>query len=270
MAFLLAPAEEIRAVTVVPMFWPMMMGTAALKVTAPVEDKACRMPTAAEEDCRIAVSTAPATTPNRGLVKARNRSMNHSSPARGLMEVDMVFMPAIRMAKPIMILPTPRLRSLPSMYIQMPMKPRMGLQALGLSIWVTKLSPSRPDRDRSQPVTVVPMLAPMMTPMAWCSCIRPELTKPTAMTVVAPLDWITAVTTRPSSRPLMGEEVILLRMPCSLLPAVCSRALPIMSMPYRNMAMPPIRLNTLKMLILGKPSVLLFFFSAEPLGSVLP
>ena len=28
-AFLLAPAEEISAVTVVPMFWPMMMGTAA-------------------------------------------------------------------------------------------------------------------------------------------------------------------------------------------------------------------------------------------------
>ena len=29
LAFLLAPAEEISAVTVVPMFWPMMMGTAA-------------------------------------------------------------------------------------------------------------------------------------------------------------------------------------------------------------------------------------------------
>ncbi len=28
LAFLLAPAEEISAVTVVPMFWPMMMGMA--------------------------------------------------------------------------------------------------------------------------------------------------------------------------------------------------------------------------------------------------
>lgn len=29
LSILLAPAEEISAVTVVPMFWPMMMGTAA-------------------------------------------------------------------------------------------------------------------------------------------------------------------------------------------------------------------------------------------------
>ena len=48
----------------------------------------------------------------------------------------------------------------------MPMKPRMGAQALGLSIRTRKESPSRPERDISQLVTVVPMLAPMMTPMA--------------------------------------------------------------------------------------------------------
>ena len=102
---------------------------------------------------------------------------------------------------------------------------------MGFSIWMAKESPSRPESESSQPVTVVPMLAPMMTPMAWCSSIRPELTKPTAITVVAPLDWITAVITMPSSSPRTGLAVILERMPCSLLPAVCSRALPMRSMP---------------------------------------
>ena len=79
------------------------------------------------------------------------------------------------------------------------------------------------------------------------------------MTVVAPLDWITAVTAMPSSSPRMGLAVILDKIPCNLLPAVCSRALPIRSIPYRNMAMPPIRVNTLKMLIPGYTSILSYF-----------
>ena len=92
--------------------------------------------------------------------------MNHGSSASGDMAWDIVFMPAIKMAKPSIILPTPRLRSLPIIYIQMPIKPRIGLQALGFIIWVMKLSPSRPDSDSSQPVTVVPTFAPIMTLMA--------------------------------------------------------------------------------------------------------
>ena len=36
LAFLLAPMPESRAVTQVPMFWPMIRGMAALKVTTPV------------------------------------------------------------------------------------------------------------------------------------------------------------------------------------------------------------------------------------------
>ena len=63
--------------TQVPMFWPMMMGMAAATDTAPVErGSACRMPTEGEEDWMMAVSSAPTSTPNTGLVKARNRSPN--------------------------------------------------------------------------------------------------------------------------------------------------------------------------------------------------
>lgn len=46
------------------------------------------------------------------VLKLRNRSMNQGSSARGLMAVDMVFIPAIRTEKPTMILPTPLRRSL--------------------------------------------------------------------------------------------------------------------------------------------------------------
>ena len=34
-------------------------------------------------------------------------------------------------------------------------------------------------------VTVVPILAPMMTPIAWASVMRPDVTKPMTMTSVA-------------------------------------------------------------------------------------
>ena len=37
---MLAPMEDSRAVTQVPMFWPMMMGMAVPKLTAPVTHRA--------------------------------------------------------------------------------------------------------------------------------------------------------------------------------------------------------------------------------------
>jgi len=45
-----APTLDSSAVTQVPMFWPMMMGTAAPQLTAPVAASACKMPTLAEDD----------------------------------------------------------------------------------------------------------------------------------------------------------------------------------------------------------------------------
>jgi len=43
-------------------------------------------------------------------------------------------------------------------------------------------------RDTICAVTVVPILAPRITPAAWLRFISPALTKPTTMTVVAELD----------------------------------------------------------------------------------
>ena len=129
------------------------------------------------------------------------------------------------------------------------MKASRGLNEVGLSSWMKKLSPCRPERLRIQLVTVVPTLLPMMMPMAWCSSMMPLLTKPTTITVVALEDWITAVTPRPRKKPLSGLSVSLLRIFCSWPPACFSRALPMMSMPNRNRARPPRSEKTLKIVI---------------------
>lgn len=70
------------------------------------------------------------------------------------------------------------------------------------------LSPCIPVSDNSHDVIVVPILAPIITPIACDSLIIPEFTKPTTITVVADDDWITAVTKAPSMMALKGLEVI--------------------------------------------------------------
>ena len=100
-------------------------------------------------------------------------------------------------------------------------------------------SPSTSARVRIQPVAVVPMLAPMTMPTALESCMIPALTKPTTMTVVAEDDWITAVTSAPSSTPLMGLEVSLPKMVSRRLPATRFSPSPSRLMPNRKKASPP-------------------------------
>ena len=163
------------------------------------------------------------------------------------MELLMRSMPVIRAIKPSIMVPMPFFFSDLPIYSTMPMIPIRGARVEGLKNLIRKLSPSRPDRDRIQAVTVVPMLEPMITPTACFSVMIPELTKPTTMTVVAEEDWITAVTPRPSRKPLNTLELIFARMVCSLPPACRSSALPMTSIPNRNRDKPPRRVMILKM-----------------------
>ena len=75
-----------------------------------------------------------------------------------------------------------------------------------------------PPRLSSHAVTVVPIFAPMITPIACLSVISPEFTKPTTITVVADELCITAVTTSPVKKPVIVLPVIL--------PSVVRRRLP--------------------------------------------
>jgi len=56
-------------------------------------------------------------------------------------------------------------------------------------------------------VIVVPMLAPMTRPIDPRKEIAPALTSPTAMTVVAVLDWVIAETPAPATAPRRGVRV---------------------------------------------------------------
>lgn len=101
------------------------------------------------------------------------------------------------------------------------------------------MPPVIPVRLRTQAVTVVPTLAPMIMLMDWPRVITPEFTKPTTMTVVAEELCITAVTRRPVRKPTTGLSVSLPSTCLRLLPARRSRDCPMMFIPKRKRLRPP-------------------------------
>ena len=80
-------------------------------------------------------------------------------------------------------------------------------------------------------VIVVPMLAPMMTPIDCESDIRPALMKPTTSTVVTDDDWITAVINAPVNAPTIRLEVRPARIARIRLPATALSESESFSMP---------------------------------------
>ena len=75
-----------------------------------------------------------------------------------------------------------------------------------------------------QAVSVVPMLAPIMTDMAWASVRRPALTNETVITVVADDDCTAEVTNIPVNIPVNRFLVIVPKMWRSCEPAIFCRA----------------------------------------------
>ena len=94
-------------------------------------------------------------------------------------------------------------------------------------------------RAISTEVTVVPMLAPIITPTACVSDIMPALTKPTTITVVADDDWMTAVTRNPTNTARNLLLVMTSSRRLSFEPAAFSSPSPIVRMPNRNSPIPP-------------------------------
>ncbi len=127
------------------------------------------------------------------------------------------------------------------------MKASAGVKEDGFKSCTNRLPPSIPVRLRIHAVMVVPMLAPMIILMACLKLMRPELTKPTTMTVVAEELCMTAVTpipvSSPASLPVVSRSSRARRCP----PALRSRACPMRLMPNRNRLKPPVRVSKLKM-----------------------
>ena len=174
----------------------------------------------------------PTSTPRRGLVKAVRMAENWGMSARGLTASDMSSMPYISTAKPTMMEPALRRRSLlETMMRRMPTKATTGEKDSGFRSLSHTVSLSMPARDKIQAVSVVPMLEPMITPMVCPSSIMPEFTRPTSITVIAEEDWMAMVMPAPNRRLLKGLEVILFSNRSSLPPAIFSRLLDMVFMP---------------------------------------
>ena len=92
-----------------------------------------------------------------------------------------------------------------------------------------------------QAVTVVPMLAPMITPIDWVNVNNPALTKLTTITVVADEDWINAVISIPVRTPVMRLVVMAVKILRKLSPANFCRPSLMIFIPYRNSASDPNR-----------------------------
>ena len=141
----------------------------------------------------------------------------------------------------------------------MPIIARTGVKEEGFKRLTTTLPLSIPARLKTHAVTVVPILAPMITLMACFNVIRPEFTNPTTMTVVAEELCITAVIPSPVRSPAALFVVSLPRSCRRFPPALRSNACPIMLMPNRNRLNPPISVSISKIFICFRPFPYLFY-----------
>ena len=98
-------------------------------------------------------------------------------------------------------------------------------------------------RTSIQPVMVVPMLAPMMTPMAWRRAMKPLLTSPTTITVVTELDWTQQVTKVPTVQAISRLSVTALIILRKRSPATACMPSDMFFMPSRKMPSPPTTVN---------------------------
>ncbi len=105
-------------------------------------------------------------------------------------------------------------------------------------------------KETRSAVTVVPTLAPRMTPAACVSVISPELTKLTTMTVHAEEDWTTAVKNTPTKIAIKRLVVNRSSIPLNFAPATFSILSLIMRIPYRNSPKPPAMDRIIDILIL--------------------
>ena len=175
----------------------------------------------------IAVTTAPARIPRKGFApREMNIVLNASDSLKGFTASDIVLIPMNRIPKPMMMPATSLLFAfLPTREIITPTITAKGARVEGLRNFAHSAE------DTSQPVIVVPILAPMITLIACVRFIRPAFTKPTTITVVAEELWMIAVTNAPSRMPISLFCVRTSRIFFILEPAAFCRPSAMMFMP---------------------------------------
>ena len=182
--------------------------------------------------------------PAMGFWNITRMSWKMGISARGLTDWLIKLMPVISTEKPTRMVTTSRfLPSLEDIISSTPIRATMGEKDSGFNSRRKKLLLSMPAALKIQAVRVVPTLEPMITPTVWLSCIMPEFTKPTSMTVMAEEDWMAMVITAPSASPFHLLEVMDFKTRSSLPPTIFSRPADMTCIPYRKKASPPNRVK---------------------------
>jgi hypothetical protein len=201
---------------VVPMFSPRTIAAAMGKLIQPWNAMVIVMVMAAEEDCTMTVSRAP-TTIKRGYTRkllASKWAMNAST--SGLLRRSGT--ESFMICRPRKVMPKPsRIPAISRYFLCLLKKKGMAMAMAGRAtavIWNLK-----PRIETSQPVMVVPMLAPMTTPMDWVRLTTPAFTRLTSRTVVADEDWMMAVAPIPVRIPAKRLVVSAPMMPRMRFPA---------------------------------------------------
>ena len=101
----------------------------------------------------------------------------------------------------------------------------------------------KPSNATIQPVLVVPILAPIMTPIALLKVRTPALTKPMVANVVAVDDCTTMVRVIPENIAFKGESVKRTSHCLNASPASAFKLSVMRFMPNRNKPMPPSNCN---------------------------
>ena len=182
----------------------------------------CKIPIETDEDCKTAVRTAPATTPRMGFENIVINCVNSGTPLSFSVAPDIISNPNISRPKPTIIVPAVFfLSDFVNIAKTIPTTAIIAVSVSKLKIFIIPEASPPPNEDRltSHAVAVVPIFAPIITPITCESFIRPEFTKPTIITVVADEDWISAVTAAPKITPFTGFEVILFSKASILPPA---------------------------------------------------
>ena len=179
-----------------------------------------------------------------------NNSLNNGSSESGETASVIKNMPVNKTPKPMQISPAMRIFVfLQAIMITIPTSAvtdaiDIGFKKLSIAL-APALLPISPTLKMTE-VTVVPILAPIMIPIALRNFNTPALTKPTTITVVAEELCIAAVTTKPNSSPLKTLLVIFSRVFSNRPPDSFSNPDPSVVIPYKNSASPPAKLIMLK------------------------
>ncbi|OPZ96689.1 MAG: hypothetical protein BWY71_01857 [Planctomycetes bacterium ADurb.Bin412] len=196
------------------------------------------IPTVAEEDCTIPVTTIPTSTHLMIPKKVSGLNRENQASTSGI---------SFKGPKPLAINSRPK-NTIPS--------PRstVAVYRSRSRLANKKTSAERPSRGKPywvrsstsiQAVIVVPILAPSITPMACVKVISSALTIPTTITVVTELDWMTEVMMAPipqATSRLLVTALISLRI---LFPATACIPSDMFFMPSKNIPSPPITPKTI-------------------------